>query len=37
VLLHDNVLESLRVLPRFVVAAAQQRVRLETVSELAVD
>jgi peptidoglycan/xylan/chitin deacetylase (PgdA/CDA1 family) len=37
VLLHDNVLESLRVLPRFVVAAVQQRVRLETVGELAVD
>ena len=35
VLLHDNVLESLRVLPRFVEFAARQRVRLDTVAELA--
>lgn len=35
VLLHDNVLESLRVLPRFVVAAAQQRIKLEPVAQLA--
>ena len=35
VLLHDNVLESLRVLPRFIVVAAGQRIKLETVTELA--
>lgn len=35
VLLHDNVLESLRVLPRFVAVAAGQRIKLETVAELA--
>ena len=35
VLLHDNVLESLRVLPRFVDYAAHQRVKLNTVAELA--
>jgi peptidoglycan/xylan/chitin deacetylase (PgdA/CDA1 family) len=35
VLLHDNVLESLRVLPRFVAYAAQRRVRLDTVADLA--
>ncbi len=35
VLLHDNVLESLRVLPRFVAYAAQRRVTLDTVSDLA--
>ncbi|GAA4006583.1 polysaccharide deacetylase family protein [Deinococcus rubellus] len=35
VLLHDNVLESLRVLPRFIAVAAGQRIKLETVTELA--
>ena len=35
VLLHDNVLESLRVLPRFVDYASQRRVRLDTVADLA--
>ena len=35
VLLHDNVLESLRVLPRFVEYAARRRVKLGTVADLA--
>ncbi len=35
VLLHDNVLESLRVLPRFVEYASQRRVKLDTVADLA--
>lgn len=35
VLLHDNVLESLRVLPRFVEYAARSRVRLDTIGALA--
>ncbi len=35
VLLHDNVLESLRVLPRFVEYASRRRIRLDTVASLA--
>ncbi|GGR35177.1 polysaccharide deacetylase family protein [Deinococcus ruber] len=35
VLLHDNVLESLRVLPQFVAYAQRQGVELDTVGELA--
>ena len=35
VLLHDNVLESLLVLPRFVEYAARQRIKLDTVDDLA--
>ncbi len=35
VLLHDNVLESLRVLPQFVQYAARRQIRLGTVEALA--
>ena len=35
VLLHDNVLESLLVLPRFVEYAARRRIKLDTVADLA--
>lgn len=34
-LLHDNVLESLRVLPQFVTYAQKQGVKLDIVGDLA--